>query len=77
MRIVIDTNIEFSAIMNTNSKIAKLLLYQISKFNFYSKEQLITEIEEHKDKIQKLGGYDNYEINIGCLIVNLQRNIAT
>jgi len=49
MRIVIDTNVAFSAILNTNSKIARVLLHPRSKFNFYSTEQLINEIEEHKD----------------------------
>lgn len=63
MRIVIDTNIAFSAILNTDSKIARILLHPRSKFNFYSTEQLMNEIEEHKEKIQKLGGYDNYEIS--------------
>ena len=63
MRIVIDTNIAFSAILNTDSKIARILLHPRSKFNFYSTEQLIKEIEEHKEKIQKLGDYSNYEID--------------
>jgi len=34
MRIVVDTNIAFGAILNTNSKIASILLYPKSKFNF-------------------------------------------
>jgi predicted nucleic acid-binding protein len=63
MRIVIDTNIAFSAILNTDSRIARILLHPRSKFNFYATEQLIKEIEEHREKIQKLGAYDNYEIN--------------
>jgi predicted nucleic acid-binding protein len=63
MRIVIDTNIAFSAILNTDSRIARILLHPRSKFNFYATEQLIKEIEEHREKIQKLGAYDKYEIN--------------
>jgi predicted nucleic acid-binding protein len=40
VRIVVDTNIVFSAILNTNSKIASILLYPKSKLNFYSTYQL-------------------------------------
>ena len=51
MRIVIDTNIAFSAILNTNSRIARLFLQPKSHLNFYSTEQLLAEITEHKDKL--------------------------
>ncbi len=36
MRVVIDTNIAFSAILNTNSKISKIILQPKSKLNLYS-----------------------------------------
>jgi predicted nucleic acid-binding protein len=35
MRIVVDTNVVFSAMLNSNSKIAKIFLHPKSKFNFY------------------------------------------
>lgn len=63
MRIVINTNITFCDILNTNSKIARILLHPRNKFNFYATEQLINEIEEHKEKIQQLGNYNDHEIN--------------
>ncbi|OFX24760.1 MAG: hypothetical protein A2033_03785 [Bacteroidetes bacterium GWA2_31_9] len=63
MRIVIDTNIAFSAILNTNSKIARIILQPKNKFNFYSTEQLLNEIEEHKEKIKRLGNYTDYDLN--------------
>jgi predicted nucleic acid-binding protein len=63
MRIVVDTNIAFSAILNTNSRIARIILHPKTKFNFYSTEQLLTEIQEHKDKIQKLSSYSDYELD--------------
>ncbi len=47
MRIVVDTNIVFSAILNTNSKISKIILQPKSKLNFYSTDQLQNEIAEH------------------------------
>jgi predicted nucleic acid-binding protein len=57
MRIVVDTNIVFSAILNTNSKIAQILLQPGSRVNFYATEQLLKEIEEHKAKIKQLTDY--------------------
>ena len=63
MRIVIDTNIAFSVILNTNSKIARILLQPKSRFNFYSTEQLLNEIEEHRSKIKQLSDYSDQELN--------------
>ncbi len=54
MRIVVDTNIVFSAILNTNSKIGIILLQPKSRLNFYSTERLSYEIEEHNEKIKKI-----------------------
>ncbi len=62
MRIVIDTNITFSAILNTNSRIARILLHPRSTFNFYSTNQLLNEIEEHKGKIKQLSDYSDHEL---------------
>jgi predicted nucleic acid-binding protein len=63
MRIVVDTNIAFSAILNTNSKIARILLQPKTNFNFYSTEHLLNEIHDHKDKIQELTDYSDFELN--------------
>ena len=57
MRIVVDTNIVFSGMLNTNSNIARILLFSKSKFNFYSSEILLYELEEHKDKLMTISGY--------------------
>lgn len=54
MKIVVDTNIVFSAILNTNSRIAQILIYQNPKFQFYSCDYLQTEILRHHDKLVKL-----------------------
>lgn len=54
MRVVVDTNIVFSAILNTESRIALVLFQSKSDLNFYATEQLLNEIKEHKDKIQSL-----------------------
>lgn len=62
MRIVVDTNIVFSAILNTDNKIAQILLQPKSNLNFYSTEQLLSEIKEHTDKLKKLSGYSDNEL---------------
>jgi predicted nucleic acid-binding protein len=62
MRIVIDTNIAFSAILNTNSLIARVLLYPKSNLNFYSTDLLKFEIEEHKDKLIRISGLTEPEL---------------
>ena len=54
MKIVVDTNIVFSAILNTNSRIAQILIYENPKFQFYSCDYLQTEILHHRDKLLKL-----------------------
>lgn len=62
MRIVVDTNIVFSAILNTNSKLARIILQPHRKINFYSTEQLKREIEEHKSKTKTLTDYSDSEL---------------
>jgi predicted nucleic acid-binding protein len=54
VKIVVDTNIVFSAILNTNSRIAQILIYQNPKFQFYSCNYLQIEILRHRDKLLKL-----------------------
>ena len=63
MRIVIDTNIVYSALLNTNSKIAKIILRPKTSFNFYSTEMLLSEIEEHKKDIKKYADYSDFELD--------------
>jgi predicted nucleic acid-binding protein len=62
MRIVIDTNIAFSAILNTDSLIARIILQPKSKLHFYSTDLLLLEIAEHKDKLRLMSGYSSDEL---------------
>lgn len=62
MRIVVDTNIVFSAILNTNNKIYKIILQPKSRLNFYSSVQLEHELAEHWLKLKKLSGYSEIEL---------------
>lgn len=59
MRIVVDTNILFSAMLNTNSRIARILLQPKTNLNFYSTEQLLLELENHSEKLKTISGYDD------------------
>jgi predicted nucleic acid-binding protein len=54
MRIIVDTNIVFSAILNSSSKIGKILLNSKGHFEFYSCDYLRTEIQRHRSKLLKL-----------------------
>lgn len=76
MRVVVDTNIAFSAILNTNSKIGKILLHPKSKINFYSTNNLKLELEKHKVKLKKLSGYSDQDFqNIFTLVLGKIRFI--
>lgn len=63
MRIVVDTNIVFSAILNTDSKIARILIQPKTKLNFYSTEHLLQEIHDHKSKLKGLTDYSDEELD--------------
>ena len=63
MRVVVDTNIAFSPILNTNSKISKIILQPKSKLNFYSTEQLEQELAEHWNKLKKISKYSEIELH--------------
>jgi predicted nucleic acid-binding protein len=54
MRIVIDTNKVFSAILSFNGNIAKILIKSKTRINFYSSSYLMEELENHREKIIKL-----------------------
>lgn len=56
MKIVVDSNIVFSAILNTKSKIGQLIISGSRYFDFYSIELLKDEIIKHKKKIIDLTG---------------------
>jgi predicted nucleic acid-binding protein len=70
MRVVIDTNIAFSAILNTNSKISKIILQPRSKLNLYSTVQLEDELAEHWNKLKKLSKYSEIELHRAVSLIN-------
>ena len=64
MRVVVDANILYSALLNTNSEIAKLIFKTNKRLNFYSTNLLIEEIHEHSDKLLKATGYTKSEFKM-------------
>jgi predicted nucleic acid-binding protein len=73
MRIVVDTNILFSAVLNTNSRIGRILLTPRSRLVFYATSQLRRELHEHKHKLKKIGGYSDDDLDL--IIETLMRKI--
>jgi predicted nucleic acid-binding protein len=62
MKIIVDTNVVFSALLNTNSRIGRLLLDTRDKFEFYSCKYLQKEIHRHMDKIRRYSGLSNDDL---------------
>lgn len=63
MKIVVDSNIIFSAILNTKGKIGQLILNGSKYFDFYTVGLLKEEITNHKEKILFLTGYSQEQFN--------------
>lgn len=63
MKIVIDTNIVFSAVINSEGKIGDVLLNSEDKFEFCSVEHLKTEIEKHKERLCDITGFDEEKVD--------------
>ncbi len=57
-RIIVDSNIVFSAMLNTDSRIGQILLRSDGLYLFFAPEYLKTEIILHKAKIMRLGKLD-------------------
>lgn len=62
MKIIIDANIVFSAMLNTESKIGDLLINSGSIFDFVAPDFLRIEIRKHHSKLAKLLGCTDEEI---------------
>ena len=78
MKIIVDTNIVFSAILNSNSRIGKVLLNSKEHFQFFSCNYLRVEIRRHRKKLLKLtkltdfrevSGYKKVEHSEGSTVI--------
>jgi len=63
VKIIVDANIVFSAMLNTESKIGDLLLNSGSFFDFIAPDFLRIEIRKHHSKLAKL---------LGCTVEEVQ-----
>lgn len=54
MRIIVDANIVFSGILNSNSKIGDVLINSNKRFEFIAPDFLRSEIKKHHSKLSKL-----------------------
>lgn len=63
MRIVVD-----SAMLDTDSRIARIVLQPRTRLNFYATEKLLSEIEEHSDKLKEISGYTEAEYKRALLL---------
>lgn len=62
MKIVVDTNIVFSAVLNSNARIAQILLSPKKRARFYSTNQLLSELQKHQTKLKNIAGYGDEDI---------------
>ena len=62
MKVVVDTNIVFSAVLNSNSRIGRLLLDASAGFEFYSCKYMQGEIRNHLPKIRRLTRFGDDEL---------------
>jgi predicted nucleic acid-binding protein len=62
MIVVVDTNIIFSALLNTKSNIGDLMLNSEDNFVFYSCAYMRNEIERHWEKLLKVSRLTNQEL---------------
>ncbi len=63
MKIVVDTNIVFSALLNSSNKIAKILLHSNKHFELYTCGFLQMEIAKHRNKLLKLTKLSQHELD--------------
>lgn len=62
--VVVDTNVVFSAVLNTNSSISIALLQPQNKAHFYSTNQLQVEIRKHHEKLRQLAKLTDNELDM-------------
>lgn len=64
MKVVVDSNIVFSAILNTQSRTGQVLINGTNYFTWYSTALLKKEIEAHKEKICALSGFSQEQFEL-------------
>ena len=60
-RLIVDSNIIFSAILNVNSRIGQIILTSGMFYDFYAPKYVKSEILNHQSKLKKIGKLSNNE----------------
>ena len=63
IKVIVDTNIVFSAILNSSGRIGKVLLNSRGVFHFVSCKYMLVEINNHLVKLQILSGLEPADLN--------------
>lgn len=58
-KLIVDSNIVFSAILNVNSRIGQILLTSDKFYDFYAPKYVRDEILNHQEKLKKIAKLDN------------------
>ena len=58
-KIIVDSNIIFSAILNVNSRIGQILLTSRHSYDFYAPKYVRDEILNHQQKLKKIAKLDD------------------
>ena len=69
MKIIVDANIVFSAILNNKGKIGEILINSENKLEFIAPHFLKIEIDKHLSKLCKISGLTEFQVNELILIV--------
>lgn len=60
-KIIVDSNIIFSALLNINSRIGGIIINGKDFYDFYAPKYTRTEILKHRNKIKKIAQFDDEE----------------
>lgn len=64
MKIVVDTNIIFSALLNSSSTIGDLLFNSDKHFEFYTSSYMRYEIQKHWDRLKKMSKLSDEQLHV-------------
>lgn len=62
--IIVDTNVIFSALLNSNGKIGDILFNSADKFKFYNCSYMRLEIKKHWNKLKKISKLSDSHLEI-------------
>jgi predicted nucleic acid-binding protein len=69
MKIVVDTNIIFSALLNSNTAIGDLLFNPDDYFEFYSCNYMRYEIQKHWERLRKISKLSDDQLEVSSSLV--------